>query len=267
MKQAFSLRSLFTSLFAASLLVFTVSCSDDDDEVVCNPCPDTPVTTVPDSLAGKLVVSFNHTADGQALVLETPNLPYTNSLAQPYKVTKLMYYISNVKLINTQTGKTFAEPNSYHLIDLGANKTSFSFTGIPVKSYDKIEFAIGVDSKANSSTDKKGDLDPDHDMAWDWNTGYKFFVMLGFTSNNKGLVYHIGSNSNYKTLSFPLNQTVNFQKDKPVTANVTVNLNELFRNPNTIDFDTVFNFMGGPGAKMMAENDADDLFNITSISQ
>ena len=266
MKTTYSIKSLFTPLAIAFLLALSVSCTKPDDEVD-DPIYPSPIPTVPDSLAGEFKVSFNHTIDGQAFALNTATLQYSNSLNQPYKITKLMYYISNVKLINTQTGKTFAEPNSYHLIDLEANKTKFSFTGIPVKTYDKVEFSIGVDSVANSRIDQLGDLDPNHDMSWGWNTGYKFFSMAGYTSNNKGLVYHLGRNPNYKTLSFPFNPGVTFQKGKPVTANVTVNLNELFRTPNVIDFDSTFHVESGPDEKRLVNNYADGMFNLGSISQ
>lgn len=268
MKKTNFLKSLFTPLSLAFLLAFSVSCSDKDDDVD-KPVKPAPITTVPDSLAGEFKVSFNHTANGQPLVINTPTLQYSNSLNQPYKVTMLKYFISNVKLINSQTGKSFAEPNSYHLMKLEEGKTSFSFTGIPVKTYDKVEFSIGVDPVQNTRTDHKGDLDPTSvdDMAWDWNSGYVFFKLDGFTSNIKGLGLHIGGSSNYKTLTFPLNQDVTFQKGKPVTANVTVNLDELFHNPNVINFDTVYSFMGGPYAKLFAENYADGMFNVVSISQ
>jgi|SRR5688572_3813510 len=269
MTTTYSIKALFTPLALAFLLVFSVSCSDDDDEVVnCADCPPAG-STVPDSLAGEFTMSFSHTSDGQAIAIATNNSvqPYKNALNQPYNVTKLKYYVSNVKLINSQNGKTFTEPNSYHLIDLEAGKTKFNFTGVPVKSYDKVEFSIGVDSAQNTSIDKKGDLNPDGDMAWTWNTGYIFFKLDGFTSNNKGLLLHVGGTSNYKKLSFPLNQSVTFQKGKPVTANVTVKLDELFHNPNVINFDTVYSFMGGPSAKLFAQNYADGMFNVVSISQ
>src|SRR5687767_4915389 len=110
MKTISSIKALFTPLALAFLLVFSVSCSDDDDEVTCNPCPPTG-TTVPDSLAGEFTMSFSHTSDGQAIAIATNNSvqPYKNALNQPYNVTKLKYYVSNVKLINSQNGKTFTE--------------------------------------------------------------------------------------------------------------------------------------------------------------
>ena len=270
MKTAYSIKSLFTPLALAFLLAFSVSCSDkdDDDAVACNPCTE-PGLTVPDSLAGEFTMSFNHTSDGQAITIALDNTvqPYKNALNQPYNVTNLKYYVSNVKLVNSQNGKSFTEPNSYHLIDLKAGKTSFTFTGIPVKTYDKVEFSIGVDSVQNTHIDQKGDLNPNGDMAWTWNTGYIFFKLDGFTSNNKGLGLHIGGTSNYKKLSFPLNQNVTFQKGKPVTANVSVKLEEFFHNPNVINFDSIYHIMGGPYAKLFAENYADGMFNVVSISQ
>src|SRR5687768_8309631 len=217
MKQFSSFSSVLTLLFAAFFLTFT-SCGKDDDDVVCDNCPGNDMI-YPDSLAGELKVAFVHSIDQTPLVLSTQQ--YQNPASQTYNITKLKYYISNVKLINSQTGKTFSEPNSYHLIDPSVQKTTFNFKGVPVKGYDRIQFSVGVDSVQNSRTDQKGDLDPNNEMAWDWKTGYKFFIMEGF-SGSQGLVFHVGNNANFKTLTFPLNQTISFQKAKPITATVAV---------------------------------------------
>src|SRR5690606_13514247 len=101
--------------------MFTLSCCKDDDK----PAPPTapPTETYPDSLAGVLNIGFNHVMGNQPLILETKQ--YTNAAQDSFTISNLRYYISNVKLLNTQTGEVFKEPRSYHLIEAKGGKTSF----------------------------------------------------------------------------------------------------------------------------------------------
>lgn len=264
----------FSSRLAAlilplSLACFTMSCSDNDDDIPkVDPVPVAPA--YPDSLAGEMNVQFVHTVGLEPLVFDTHQ--YVNPAGDSFKVKEVKYYISNLKLKNSSNGKTFALPNSYYLLHPTENKTSLSLKGIPVKEYDQLEFSVGVDPTANSSTAKSGDLDPLNDMAWDWKTGYKFMIVEGHrisgrpAVNNTGLVFHVGESKNYRTLNFPLTETLSFKKNQPYAVQVGVNLNELFQNPNLIDFDVVHNVMGGAEAEMLANNYGTGMFTIKSIA-
>jgi len=258
MKKKSLFPSFFTLLLAAFFLAFTTSCDDDDDDKPTPPPPTEPA-------APAFKVAFQHNVDGQPLVFNVQQ--FSNAMSQPYKVDKLMYFISNVRLINTTTGKTFAEPNSYHLIN-AASKNSFTINNLPEEAYDRIELAIGVDQAANASTDKKGDLDPAgaDEMLWPWNTGYKFVLLEGY-NNSRGLVYHIGGNRNYKTLSFPIQNPEQFQKDKVYTATFHVNVNELFKAPNQISFDSLSEVMNETLGLPLAENYADGMFTLKGVTK
>ena len=259
---------LTVTLPATFLLLGSLSCGKDTPAP--QPAPNPPVEQNPDSLAGTMQVNFLHHVDGQPLVFDSQN--YVNQAEDTFRVTELKYYISNVKLTNTATGKTYLEKNSYHLLSPRDNKAGFKLAGIPVKEFNQIEFSIGVDAYANSRTDQTGDLDPASEMAWTWDTGYKFLVFGGDKISKKagashGLSLHVGLNKNYKTFTFPLTETLKFQKDKPYNLEVEVNVNELFRSPNLIDFDAVFNVMGGPNADKLAENYSTGMFRIKGIVQ
>ncbi|KAA9333594.1 MbnP family protein [Adhaeribacter soli] len=259
---------LAVALPATFLLLGSLSCGKDTPTP--KPAPTPPVAQYPDSLAGTMQVNFLHHVDGQPLVFDSQH--YLNAADDTFSVEYLKYLISNVKLTNTTTGKTYIEKNSYHLINPKENKAGFDLAGIPVKDFNQIEFSIGVDAYANSRTDHSGDLYPDNGMAWDWNTGYKFMSFGGrkisrVAAKDYGLTFHVGTNQNYKTLTFPLSQTLTFQKNKPYTLQIDANLNELFRSPNVIDFDLVYIVHMGPNAEKVANNYATNMFKIKDISQ
>ena len=259
---------LAVALPAAFLLLGGLSCGTDNPPP--QPAITPPVPGYPDSLAGTMQVTVSHHVDNQPLAFANQN--YVNAAGDTFRITKLKYFISNVKLTNTATGKTYLEKNSYHLLAPQENKNGFKLNGIPVKEFDQIEFSIGVDADANSRTDQTGDLDANTDMGWDWKTGYKFLNFGGskvsrIAARNHALTFHIGGNQNYKTYTLHLGQSLTFQKDKPHTLQLEANLNELFRNPNIIDFEVINNVESGTNMSKLAENYGTGMFRIKSVGQ
>src|SRR5258706_15872789 len=68
---------------------------------------------------GVVKISFINTVKSAPLILDSAE--YTNPSGETYRISKLKYYISNIRLSNT--GRQFAEPNSYHLLDAGDTST------------------------------------------------------------------------------------------------------------------------------------------------
>lgn len=197
----------------------------------------------PDTVAPSLVVSFKATANNQLLVPTSGN--YTNTSGDAFTVTKFNYMISNVVLTTTD-GKTFVEPESYHLIKHVGGTTSFTITNLPTGTYSKIAFVLGVDSIRNISGAQTGALDTGNDMYWDWNTGYIFFKLEGeYTSNNipekSGYTIHIGGFAGpYKCLqnsSLNLPQPIVAQANKQSKLYCVTSVDEIFIKPKTLGFD------------------------------
>jgi hypothetical protein len=260
MKKPLRFSHLLALALPFSFLFMSMSCGEDPE-----PQPAPPVVTDP-----RMVVNFEHQVNGQPLEFHTKE--YTNAAGNKYNVTLLKYYISNVTLTNSQNGEVFREKDSYHLINPTENKTSFTLNNVPQKKYDRLSFSIGVDSVANQSLDQPGDLNPNNDMAWNWNTGYVFLKLEGNhvkpnNGGNQGVLLHVGNNVNYKTLTFPITGDVTFAPDKIFNANMQVDVNALLEGPNEIDFNTIFNVMGGQNAAKIAENYADGVFSLTEVKQ
>jgi hypothetical protein len=240
-----TLNSNHYSLSLLFLLLFCNACSSKEETKITN----------------KTRINFAMQVENQDLQLNTQR--YQNANGDEYTIEKLAFYMSNIKFVNTQNGQFCKEPKSYHLIRLqNSNQFSFEIENLPNGVYDAIEFAIGVDSTQNTSLDNIGDLDAANGMAWDWTTGYKFLLLEGrfFPKNNtqtKGLVVHIGENSNYVTYKLPINQKFELATGKTTTLKLKANIAEVFKTPYSIDFTINNQIMGGDEAKKVSQNYAD----------
>ena len=175
----------YLQLFSFCLGLFVlVSCDDDND-------------TKP-STSGTVVLDITNIA-GTVNVDETGATNYTNANGDNFSVTKLKYYISNVKLLKGDA-VAYSMPESYFLVDESKlSSTKLSLPQVPNGSYTGIRFTLGVDSARNVSGAQTGALTPS-DMFWTWSTGYIFFKMEGvsYNSPDSSYIYHIAGfrNSN-----------------------------------------------------------------------
>jgi hypothetical protein len=265
-----------SSLF---LLFFSLSCKKDakigtpeptTPPVISQPTP-TLTPTVPTTGDKKPEVVFDLKAlvNGAAL---TASGSYTNALADSFTVSKLNYYISNIKF-KRDDGFVFSEPESYHLIKHMEGKESFTITNFPEGSYTDIEFIIGVDSTRNVSGSQSGDLGVGLDMFWDWNTGYIFFKMEGScnTANNpiwKDYAIHVGGfskpNNCLQSCSFHLGETLIAKNNRKSIVLWHVNADEIFTIPLDLSFDAYGAVSGGKPAKTVSGN-YKDMFEIFDI--
>ena len=175
-------------------------------------------------------------------------------------------YISNVVLRNSESGNTHVEKESYHLVRFVGESNNFDFVleGVDAGDYDTVEFAIGVDPQRNLSIESLRDLNPNNQMAWNWDVGYKFVLLEGTFYPETGtapipLIYHVGFSENYKELSFDLNDS---ERRPNAQSNTTlifeIEVMEMFRNPQDIDFNVLPSIKFDEAeAKMFANNYAD----------
>ena len=226
-----------------------VACADDDEN----------------STPGSVMVDVQHMVGSDALVLS--DKAYTSPAGDTYSVSNLKYYISNVKLIRQDGRAAFAEPDSYHLLAQGG-KSGFELKDVPAGIYTKLELSIGVDQSRNHATDQYGDLDPSNEMAWDWDTGYKFIALVGtYTGNTRSgnLVFHVGGDANYKTITLDLSQLIDLRAKSSYTITLKADVNELFQGPHLIDFDEMNTGGHGTGPSILAENYSNGFLKVTEV--
>jgi len=180
--------SIAANFVFAALAVFQFSCSDKDPEIK----------------TGSIVVNFDNMVGDANLALNSGT--YINAAGEDFTVSKLNYYISNIKFTKPD-GSSFTVPkdSSYFLIREGNEASqTLRINNVPVGNYVGIEYMIGIDSlkSIEEPENRKGVLDiytgPTNEeaMYWNWNPGYIFFKMEGAsdssTTANGNYEYHIG---------------------------------------------------------------------------
>lgn len=209
----------------------------------------------PEGETGDITLKFQFEVDGSPLNLNSGT--YTSEDGFAYVIEDFKMYVSNVQV--AAQGSSYTESDSYHLLapNEGQSEIALSLTGVPRATYDKVSFGIGVDSVANTKLDAPGDLNPSNQMAWNWNVGYKFLLLEGeFTraDTTVPLVFHIGFNRNYAVQTLTFSEPIDLTKEASAEVVVSVDLSELFKNPNTIDFATYSNLMTQSEVDLIAEN-------------
>ena len=108
----------------------------------------------------------------------------------------LRFYISGIQLFYNNS-LTYAEQNSFHLIDAADKNSVYLSFPMPEKTrLNKIKFNLGIDSLTNVSGVMGGDLDPTKGMYWTWQSGYINLKMEGRSAvcpaRNHEFQFHLG---------------------------------------------------------------------------
>lgn len=165
---------------------------------------------------GTLTLHFDNVVSNANLQLNTSNTPYINSKSEPYKITTLRYYISNIK-IKREDGSVYEDEvksdgsAGYYLVDeSNTDSQDIVMKNVPKGNYLEITFTIGVDANQLNLGAQTGALDPVHGLFWSWNSGYIFMQVEGESpaSTEAGHVfqYHVGG---YKDVAGSTSQANN----------------------------------------------------------
>jgi len=246
--------------FSILLLCFFLSaCGKKDPEIKEEP-------VVP----GTVTFNFKAKVNDKDLAPETK---YINASQDTFTVSKLTYYISNVKLIRMD-GTVYNEPQSYHLIQHIENKTTFNLTEVPVGDYKTIAFLIGIDSVTNVSGARTGALDLSNDMYWQWE-GYLFLKMDGtFNSNERpetgDYAIHVGGykapNPCLQTCRFDLSSPISVKNNGSSSVFYNVQVDEMFVKPLALGFDYYYDHIADdPKIFQKISENYKDMFVISKV--
>jgi hypothetical protein len=174
----------FTLIFSIFGLLLLTSCEKDnkDDDDNNNP---------PTNQKGSFKIELEHFFDSAGFDL---NQDYVNSSGEDVNFNTVKYYLTNIKLSNTD-GTVWSEEESYRLVDLSdPGSLMINISDVPTGDYHMLMFTIGVDSARNVSGAQTGALSPANGMFWSWNSGYIFFKLEGTSPQapNNNFTYHIG---------------------------------------------------------------------------
>lgn len=127
----------------------------------------------------------------------------TNDIGQQFKITRVDYYISGIKLVHD--GGTITPITDKVILVKGDNNVAVNLGSFSITDLEGISFSIGVDTPDNNSDPStKSTDDPLYfqspSMHWGWSAGYRFVAlegMAGTTTLNKDFQLHGLWNANY----------------------------------------------------------------------
>lgn len=243
-----------STLYIVCMAVLLLACSEDEPVKPAVPTK------------GSLKIAFEPLVNSSPLKLFEER--YRSPAADIFEIHQFKFFVRfrSISSENTKQERSYF----YKLINFDSEVTisSFVIDSLEVGEYNQLVFDVGIDSVNNHSTDRLGELAPGSGMTWDWNTGYKFLLLEGkyYTPQKSGaLVFHIGEDRNYKSFSFALPSTIKIENGKTSEIKIAVEINEMFSNPHSIDFDTVNEAMFGSEAAKIADNYAEGMFSIKKI--
>jgi hypothetical protein len=230
--------------------------------------------TVIEKSGGELTFKFKNQVEGIDLQLSNGAQKkwYKNQNNDSFFVTKFNYYFTNIKL-TADDGSVYEETYSYHLIrHENDSSLTFKVKNIPNKNYVSMSYMIGVDSAKNKSGANTGDLSPDYAMHWGWLSGYIFLKFEGkFIDSSRTMndvIYHIGGyEGKFKALR---TNSISFSNGLLVNSNskvltLSANVNELFKNPETINLSQLSFAMTPSIYTVKIANNYIDMFQLVSI--
>lgn len=213
-----------------------------------------------------LTVEISHVVAGAPLRLNAGS--YRTPAGDEFRVTRLRYYLSNLRL-HRKDGQWFVAPSDaksslgYYLIDAADPASQrFEIEGVPPGEYDGIEFLAGVDGRRNHSGAQPGTLDPAHGLFWTWKSGYIFFQLEGESPQSPApehaLIYHLGSTSDKdpaRTVYLPLSpHTARVDAQLQPAVHLHVDVAELFRGAHEVRIGQLHTVMGTAAGVALSDN-------------
>lgn len=243
----FSNKTLLLAAFSAILIMS--SCEKDNNNDDGTPTPKT----------GSFSIQLDHFFDSQSFQL---GQTYMNGSGEELNFTTAKYYLSNVKLANTD-GSIWSEEESYRLIDLSDPASLIpQIKNVPPGDYHMVMFTIGVDSARNVAGAQEGALSPANNMFWSWNSGYIFFKFEGNSPQaaNNAFTYHIGGfmepNNAIANHSFHMHMpNLSISPDATPMIHLEVDVKKVFDGTNTLSVANMPSVtMPGMMARHISEN-------------
>lgn len=227
-------------------------------------------------------LNLGYEVNGKSLV--TDSLCYENEAGNQFLITEIQWFLSNIELKNEagdwimlhQTGlsDTLDVSRVYYIdTDIPESQTLHS-SPVKVGHYTAIRFTFGLDESDNQTglfTDP-----PESEMFWPemLGGGYHYMKLNGKYLNAEDrlapMAIHLGIGQNEDCTEFYQNY---FIVELPIEFNVKVNtenqldltmvIDNWFRNPNTIDFDEFgSHIMQNQTAQRLLKGNGKDVFRI-----
>jgi hypothetical protein len=204
---------------------------------------------------------------------------YTNAAGNLYSVSKLEYYVSDVRLRRAD-GSEFAVDSVHYCNVESVSTRDFTLGDVPHGTYTALVFTFGLNATRNVTGGLPSSLW--YDMAWPevWGGGYHYMQMAGHYADSTGtnsigygthtgrrqLASDPGPYHHFFTVTLPLAPLV-VQQDS-WRVGLTMDIDEWYRGPHVFDLSAFGpNIMIDLNAQTLLMENGADVFSIGSVSR
>ncbi len=233
---------------------------------------------------GKLNLYFTHLADGSTLEFDT--LKYLNAAGNPYLVSEIQYFISDVTVYRDDgTAFLLDSGEDIHYVDTDLPDTwNYALPDdIEPGTYDSISFTFGINEEKNKS--QLFVNPPESNMFWPelLNGGYHYMKLNGKWKSAGDTIrpfnFHMGIGQVYDTLTGVITDFVQnyfrvslpasgftIEPGKTVSFEVRMDVQQWFENPHVYDL----NYWGGKmmqnqAALQTAKENGHNVFSVQKL--
>lgn len=233
---------------------------------------------------GDLCVSIDYSVNGRTLI--TDSLCYTNEAGNTFMISEIQWFLSNMELQDERGEWLSLEHREvYNLLPYATDRIFYidtdipesqtlAVTSVPVGRYKTLRFTFGLDEE-NNLTGLFSDP-PESEMFWPdlLGGGYHYMKLNGKYLNAESrlapLAIHLGIGQNENLTEFYQNYfIVELPLDFTVSANtenrldLTMVIDNWFRDPNTIDFNEFgSHIMQNQAAQRLLNGNGSTVFRI-----
>ena len=215
----------------------------------------------------------------------TFNTPYVLTSGDTVQITSLKYIISDVVFTDSE-GHQFAEPNSYHIVSATGTTERWStlIEGVPTGSYTYVTFRLGIAQSKFSDltlllahhtqeevntmlTSNKTYYNLKLDGNYSSNGGKKDVLAVSNQSMTQSVMYSFGEEGSHSTMRLahagdPGSLDIHVMEDSITQVHFQANLNKLFNEPSSIDFDDADQTSGNNLNSIIHKNYSESLFML-----
>jgi hypothetical protein len=247
-----------------------------------------PQTVDPEEDKANISFVFHHYVDGNPVKYDT--LMYVNEAGNEYMINEIQYFISDVKLYHEDGSVILLDEwdDIYYVdVDIPSTLTWKVFDDLPVGNYSSISFTFGINEVKNQSFMYVNP--PERDMFWPTflGGGYHYMKINGkWKAKPSNMItpidFHLGIGQiyagdvivvdsitafvqNYFDVSLA-SSSFSLAKDEVKEIHLRMDIEEWFKNPNTINFDSVGGYiMQNQDAMGRAKENGHNVFSIQTI--
>ena len=223
---------------------------------------------------GDLSVNIGYSVNGNPLT--TDSLCYHNEAGNEFMITEIQWFISNMELQNELGAWNALEPKIFYIDTNLPESQALRMNHVPPGHYKALRFTFGLDENDNRTG--LFNNPPELEMFWPepLGGGYHYMKLNGKYLDAEGrlapMAIHLGIGQNEDCTEFYQNY---FIVEIPIDFNVRANIeNQLdltmvidnwFRNPSTIDFNELgSHIMQNQAAQQALKENGHDAFAISN---